>query len=66
MALSRSELIRLLESLRSAEGLELVRSIAERIMQELIEAEVTAKIGAEWTSTPRPAPTTATDTATRR
>ncbi|MER5539938.1 leucine-rich repeat domain-containing protein [Streptomyces mirabilis] len=48
MALSQSELIRLLESLRSAEGLELVRSIAERIRQELIEAEVTAKIGAEW------------------
>ncbi len=48
MALSQSELIRLLESLRSAEGLELVRSIAERIIQELIEAEVMAKIVAEW------------------
>ncbi|AXG53752.1 transposase, mutator type [Streptomyces lincolnensis] len=40
--------MRLLESLRSTEGPELVRSIAERVMQELIDAETTAKIGAEW------------------
>lgn len=33
VALSQSELLRLLESLRSAEGLELVRSIAERMAQ---------------------------------
>lgn len=32
----------------AANGLELVRSVAERMLQELIEAEATAKIGAEW------------------
>ena len=34
MALSQSDLLRLLESLRSADGLELVRSVAERMLQE--------------------------------
>lgn len=48
MALSQSDLLRLLESLRSADGLELVRGIAERMVQELIEAEATAVIGAGW------------------
>ncbi|MEU1519883.1 transposase [Streptomyces sp. NPDC005811] len=48
MALSQSDLLRLLESLRSADGLELVRSVAERMLQELIEAEASARIGAEW------------------
>lgn len=48
MALSQSELIRLLESLRSTDGIELIRAIAERMVQELIEAEPTAHIGAEW------------------
>ena len=48
IALSQSDLLRLLESLRSADGLELVRSIAERMLQELIEAEATARIGAGW------------------
>ncbi|MFE0633511.1 IS256 family transposase [Streptomyces sp. NPDC058864] len=48
MALSQSDLLRLLESLRSADGLELVRNVAERMLQELIEAEATAKIGAGW------------------
>ncbi|MDH6223278.1 hypothetical protein M2169_000248 [Streptomyces sp. MJP52] len=48
MALSQSDLLRLLESLRSADGLELVREVAERLLQELIEAEASAKIGAEW------------------
>lgn len=47
-ALSRSELTRLLQSLHSTEGLELVRSVAERMLHELIEAEAAAKIGAEW------------------
>ncbi|WP_234018146.1 MULTISPECIES: IS256 family transposase [unclassified Streptomyces] len=37
-----------MESLRSADGLELVREVAERLLQELIEAEATAQIGAEW------------------
>jgi putative transposase len=48
MALSQSDLLRALESLRSTDGLELVRSVAERMLQELIEAEATARIGAEW------------------
>jgi hypothetical protein len=48
MALSQHDLLRLLESLRSADGLELVRNVAERMLQELIEAEATARIGAEW------------------
>ena len=48
MALSQSDLLRLLESLRSADGLELVRTVAERMLQELIEAEATARIGAQW------------------
>jgi hypothetical protein len=40
------DLLRLLESLRSADGLELVRGTAERMLQELIEAGATARIGA--------------------
>lgn len=48
MALSQSDLLRLLESLRSSDGLELVRGVAERMLQELIEAEATARIGAQW------------------
>jgi putative transposase len=48
VALSQHDLLRLLESLRSADGLELVRGVAERMLQELIEAEATARIGAEW------------------
>ncbi len=47
MALSQSDLLRLMESLRSAEGVELIRALARRILQELIEAEATARIGAE-------------------
>lgn len=38
MALSQSELIRLLESLRLADGIELIRTVAERVVQELTEA----------------------------
>lgn len=48
VALSRHDLLRLLESLRSADGLELVREVTERLLQELIEAEATARIGAQW------------------
>ncbi|MEV5084265.1 transposase [Streptomyces sp. NPDC056159] len=48
VTLSQHDLFRLLESLRSADGLELVHEVAERLLQELIEAEATAKIGAEW------------------
>ncbi|GGN81526.1 hypothetical protein GCM10011579_068210 [Streptomyces albiflavescens] len=46
MALSQSELMRLLESLRRADGVEAIRVVCERILQELIEAEVTEVIGA--------------------
>ncbi|MEY9987999.1 transposase-like protein [Streptomyces sp. V4I8] len=48
MALSQDDLLRLLRSLRSSDGIELVRSVAERMLQELIEAETAAHIGAEW------------------
>ena len=48
MALSQSDLLSLLESLRSSDGLELVRGVAERMLQELIEAEAAARIGAQW------------------
>ena len=46
MALSQSELMRLLESLRRADGVEAIRVACERILQELIEAEATDVIGA--------------------
>lgn len=46
MALSQSELMRLLESLRRADGVEAIRVVRERILQELIEAEATEVIGA--------------------
>ncbi|MGW6412689.1 transposase [Streptomyces vinaceus] len=47
MALSQHDVLRLMESLRTADGIELVRVVAQRILQELIEAEATARIGAE-------------------
>ncbi|WP_409055653.1 IS256 family transposase [Streptomyces sp. SYP-A7185] len=46
MALSQSDLMRLLESLRAADGVESIRALCERILQELIEAEATEAIGA--------------------
>ncbi|MFG2794187.1 transposase [Streptomyces sp. NPDC048419] len=46
MTLSQSELIQLLESLRRADGVEAIRVVCERILQELIEAEATDVIGA--------------------
>ncbi|MFD9797013.1 transposase [Streptomyces sp. NPDC059070] len=36
-----------MEALRTADGIELVRVLAQRILQELIEAGATARIGAE-------------------
>ncbi|AWI27351.1 IS256 family transposase [Streptomyces tirandamycinicus] len=36
-----------MESLRTADGIELIRVLAQRILQELIEAEATTHIGAE-------------------
>ncbi|MGW4895404.1 IS256 family transposase [Kitasatospora sp. NPDC004240] len=47
MALSRSDPLRLMESLRTADGIELIRALAQWMLQELIEAEATARIGAE-------------------
>ncbi|WP_395292194.1 IS256 family transposase [Kitasatospora hibisci] len=47
MALSQSDLLRVMESLRTADGIELIRVLAQRMLQELIEAEATARIGAE-------------------
>ncbi|WP_316784092.1 hypothetical protein [Streptomyces sasae] len=38
MALSPHDFLRLMESLRTADGIELVRALAQRILQELIEA----------------------------
>ncbi|MEN1882788.1 transposase [Streptomyces mirabilis] len=38
--------MRLLESLRRADGVEAIRVVRERILQELIEAEATDVIGA--------------------
>jgi hypothetical protein len=46
MALSQSDLMRLLESIRTADGVEAIRVLCERILQELIEAEATEAIGA--------------------
>ncbi|WUK78972.1 hypothetical protein OG996_10205 [Streptomyces sp. NBC_00366] len=46
MALSQSELMRLLESLRRADGVEAISVVCERILQELIESEATEVIGA--------------------
>lgn len=43
MALSQSDLQRLLESLRSTDGIELIRRVVEHMLQE-----ATAYIGAEW------------------
>ncbi|MFE4583031.1 hypothetical protein [Streptomyces chartreusis] len=47
MALSQSDRMRLVESLRSTDGIELIRAIAEWMVQEL-QAEAAAYIGAEW------------------
>ncbi|MFH9964077.1 transposase [Streptomyces mirabilis] len=44
----QSDLQRLLESLRTAGGIDLVRSVAERMLQELIEAELSGRISAQW------------------
>lgn len=45
MTLSRSDLMRLLQALRTADGVETIRVLCERILQELIEAEATEAIG---------------------
>lgn len=47
MTLFRHDLLLLLESLRSADGLAPVREVVERLLQELTEAEAIAKVGVE-------------------
>jgi putative transposase len=46
MALSQSAVSELLEAFRSGEGVDLIRESVRMVMQELIEAEATEKIGA--------------------
>ena len=46
MALSQHDLTELLESLRAADSVEMVRRALQRMLQELIEAEATTAIGA--------------------
>jgi putative transposase len=46
MALSQSAVSELLEALRAGEGVDLIRESVRLVMQELIEAEATDKIGA--------------------
>lgn len=46
MALSESALSELLEALRSGDAVDLIRESVRMVMQELIEAEATEKIGA--------------------
>ena len=47
MALSQSALLDLLDALNASDGVEMVRTAVQVILQELIEAEATARIGAE-------------------
>jgi hypothetical protein len=54
-----------LESLRSADGLELVREVAERLLQELIEAEASPGSVRSGARGPTPAPPGATGTGRR-
>ena len=46
MALPQSAVSELLEAFRTGEGLDLVRESVRMVMQELIEAEATERIGA--------------------
>ena len=47
MALSQSALLELLDALDACDGVDVIRSAVQVMMQELIEAEATAVIGAE-------------------
>lgn len=46
MALSQSAVSELLEAFRTGEGVDLIRESVRMVMQELIEAEATERIGA--------------------
>ena len=53
MALEESAVSDLLDALRVGEGTDLVRELAEWALQQLIDAEATAKIGADpWERSP--------------
>ena len=47
MALSQSALLEVLDALKAGESVEMIRDAVQVILQELIEAEATAVIGAE-------------------
>jgi putative transposase len=47
MALDQSVLSELLDAFRTGEGLDLIKEAAALVCQELIEAELTAQIGAD-------------------
>ena len=66
MALDQSALLELTEALRSADGGELMRTLLTTMLQALVEAEATERIGPPRTSGARRAPRSATVTATRR
>jgi putative transposase len=46
MALSKSVASELLEAFRAGEGVDLIRESVRLVMQELIEAEATERVGA--------------------
>ena len=46
MALSQSAVSELLDAFRTGDGVDLIRESVRMVMQELIEAEATEKIGA--------------------
>jgi hypothetical protein len=66
MALDQSALLDPLEALKLADVDDRVRSASETLYQALIEAELTATIGAGRTSAPTPAPPSATVTGRGR
>jgi putative transposase len=47
MALSQSALLEVLDALKAGESVDMIRDAVQVILQELIEAEATAVIGAE-------------------
>ena len=63
MALSQSALLEVLDALKAGESVEMIRDAVQVILQELIEAEATAVIGAV-TSAPSPGSCNATATVT--
>jgi putative transposase len=56
MALSQSALLELVDDLKTTDASELMRRMLATMLQELIDAEASATIGALPTSGPRPAP----------